>query len=327
VVGLLAGASTGLKVVGVGFTLVGAGDFLDTAADWGEGKIDGQALVERGALEAGLAVLSLAGAGLVGKGLEKAWAHLPDSVAERIEKWVQKWARKDEPAPGPGEHPPDPVPVDPQLSAQDRADVADDIVADTVESAPAGVGERWRTVWKQVYADFPYGGSDAAKQAWYWRAADRADLEPGMAPILKGHAFNYQNYGRFDAHEVYVDAPGGKRFKVDGITGGETVSLKYTQLADNPAQAKRYIDEMIAKYDPKNPRLTIADTPGNERQLAAKGMEDLIGKSLPGRKVLGIPVQAMPPPQAVIDYAAAHNVEIREMGPDGPTGRSWGWTG
>ncbi|WP_143082710.1 TNT domain-containing protein [Cellulomonas sp. KH9] len=83
--GAVAGLTFGLKILGVGFTLVSVGDFLDVAADWGEGKIDGQELVKLGSLELGLAVTSLIGVGVVGKILQKALTHLPASWRSRID--------------------------------------------------------------------------------------------------------------------------------------------------------------------------------------------------------------------------------------------------
>ena len=85
--GALAGASAGLKILGVGFALVSVGDFLDVAADWGEGKIDGQDLVKKGSLEIGLALTSLIGFGVVGKIAQKTYRHLPDSWVKRIDDW------------------------------------------------------------------------------------------------------------------------------------------------------------------------------------------------------------------------------------------------
>ncbi|MBO0923031.1 hypothetical protein J1G44_00850 [Cellulomonas sp. zg-ZUI199] len=82
--GAVAGLSFGLKVLGVGFTLVAVGDFLDVAADWGEGKIAGQDLVKLGSLELGLALTSLIGVGVVGKILQKAVKHMPASWRRRI---------------------------------------------------------------------------------------------------------------------------------------------------------------------------------------------------------------------------------------------------
>ena len=82
--GAVAGLTFGLKILGVGFTLVSVGDFLDVAADWGEGKIDGQELVKRGSIELGLALTSLIGVGVVGKILQKAFTHLPASWRRRL---------------------------------------------------------------------------------------------------------------------------------------------------------------------------------------------------------------------------------------------------
>ena len=86
--GAVAGLSFGLKVLGVGFTLVSVGDFLDVAADWGEGKIAGQDLVKLGSLELGLALTSLIGVGVVGKILQKAVRHMPASWRRRIYDWL-----------------------------------------------------------------------------------------------------------------------------------------------------------------------------------------------------------------------------------------------
>lgn len=83
--GAVAGLSFGLKILGVGFTLVSVGDFLDVAADWGEGTIDGQDLVKRGSVELGLAATSLLGVGVIGKILQKALKHLPASWRSRID--------------------------------------------------------------------------------------------------------------------------------------------------------------------------------------------------------------------------------------------------
>ncbi|TQL02662.1 hypothetical protein [Cellulomonas sp. SLBN-39] len=88
VAGAAAGATFGLKILGVGFTLVSVGDFLDVVADWGEGTIDGQDLVRLGTLELGLAATSLLGVGVVGKILQKAVKHLPASWRRRLDDWL-----------------------------------------------------------------------------------------------------------------------------------------------------------------------------------------------------------------------------------------------
>jgi hypothetical protein len=88
--GALAGASTGLKILGVGFALVSVGDFLDVAADWGEGKIDGQDLVKQGSLEAVFALTSLVGFGAIGKIAQKLLQHVPESWLKRLDDLLQR---------------------------------------------------------------------------------------------------------------------------------------------------------------------------------------------------------------------------------------------
>lgn len=87
--GAIAGASVGLKILGAGFTLLAVGDFLDVAADWGEGTIDGQDLVQQGGLEIAIAVGSLVGFGAVGKILQKTYPHLPDSWVKAIDDLIE----------------------------------------------------------------------------------------------------------------------------------------------------------------------------------------------------------------------------------------------
>ncbi|WP_456789717.1 TNT domain-containing protein [Cellulomonas sp. P5_C5] len=95
--GAAAGAAFGLKVLGVGFSLLSVGDFLDVAADWGEGKIDGQDLVKQGSLELALAITSIAGAGAVGKILQKSVERLPASWRKKLDDWLKPLTGK-----GPG---------------------------------------------------------------------------------------------------------------------------------------------------------------------------------------------------------------------------------
>ena len=101
--GALAGAELGLQAIGVGFTLVSVGDFLDVAADWGEGKIDGQDLVKQGSLELGLAAASLVGVGAIGKIIQQVVKHLPPEVGVKLAEWINKLLRreKEEPVPDP----------------------------------------------------------------------------------------------------------------------------------------------------------------------------------------------------------------------------------
>ncbi|MBO0898886.1 hypothetical protein J1G43_02760 [Cellulomonas sp. zg-ZUI22] len=91
--GAVAGLTAGLKVLGVGFTLVAVGDLLDVAADWGEGSIDGQELVQRGSVELAFAVTSLVGAGALGKIVQKTWTRLPASWTGRIDDALERFFR------------------------------------------------------------------------------------------------------------------------------------------------------------------------------------------------------------------------------------------
>ncbi|WP_456787679.1 hypothetical protein [Cellulomonas sp. P5_C5] len=88
--GAIAGATFGLKILGVGFTLVSVGDFLDVVADWGEGKIDGQDLVKQGSLELAFAITSMIGIGIAGKIAQKLFKHLPASWRKKLEELLNK---------------------------------------------------------------------------------------------------------------------------------------------------------------------------------------------------------------------------------------------
>nr|WP_240897256.1 TNT domain-containing protein [Kineococcus vitellinus] len=89
-------------VVGVVLTVAGAvvgalggdegeaGDLLDTLADWGEGTIDGQELVQRGALELGTAASTWLGVGAVVKGGQALLQHLPPSWVARAGEWLRE---------------------------------------------------------------------------------------------------------------------------------------------------------------------------------------------------------------------------------------------
>ena len=97
--GAVAGFTMGVKVLGAGFTLWAVGDFLDVVADWGEGEIDGQDLVQQGSLELALAATSLLGAGVLGKIAQKSWKHLPASVRGRVDDALERLFRPRRPLP------------------------------------------------------------------------------------------------------------------------------------------------------------------------------------------------------------------------------------
>ncbi|NTW41897.1 MAG: hypothetical protein HGA44_18785, partial [Cellulomonadaceae bacterium] len=87
--GAAAGAAFGLKFLGAGFALVSVGDFLDVAADWGEGTIDGQELVKQGSLELAFAAASFVGAGVIGKAGQKIIKHLPASWRRHVDDFLR----------------------------------------------------------------------------------------------------------------------------------------------------------------------------------------------------------------------------------------------
>ena len=93
------GAAFGLKILGAGFTAYSLGALLDVAADWGEGTIDGQELVQRGALELGIAVTSLLGIGVIGKIIQKGIKHLPASWRGRIDDRLAERSAASRPSP------------------------------------------------------------------------------------------------------------------------------------------------------------------------------------------------------------------------------------
>lgn len=97
--GAVAGLTMGLKVLGAGFTIWSVGDFLDVLADWGEGSIDGQDLVQQGSVELVLAATSLLGAGVIGKVLQKTWTRLPASVRGRVDDALERLFRSRRPLP------------------------------------------------------------------------------------------------------------------------------------------------------------------------------------------------------------------------------------
>ena len=103
--GAMAGIQIGLKFVGAGFALVSVGDFLDVAADWGEGKIDGQDLVQQGSLELAFAATSLLGVGVIGKIGQKILKALPESTQRQLDEWIEKVLRRGDDANPPHVYP------------------------------------------------------------------------------------------------------------------------------------------------------------------------------------------------------------------------------
>lgn len=101
-IGALAGVpgmGVGMAMVGAGFGLMGAADTMDTAVDWGEGKIDGQQLVVEGLTNGAISVLSLAGVGVLAQGAKQAFKHMPESWQRKADDWLSGLWRHNEKRP------------------------------------------------------------------------------------------------------------------------------------------------------------------------------------------------------------------------------------
>lgn len=188
----------------------------------------------------------------------------------------------------------------------------DDELAVAARELAAAQRARMSKVWRT----FPHGADAATKAAWYRDAAKADGIPDHMRQIMDGKAFNHEVYPLFDAREVTIhriDPSTGlptKTFYVDALGRNQVVSLKHTQLAEvQPQTARKYIDEIITKYNPDDPTLVIARTAGNTDKLASTA----IGKSLEGRMILGVPTQNAPIPQEILDYAAKWDITIREI--------------
>jgi len=126
----------------------------------------------------------------------------------------------------------------------------------------------------------------------------------------EGNDFNAERAEFYDYNEVYVQKPDGDGYyRLDSYSpGDEIVSRKHTQLSEvQERTAIGYINEINDKY-PEG--ATIADVPSNIDGGNA-GIFDS-GNTLRGEKILEIPVQENPVPQAVIDAANDADVIIRD---------------
>lgn len=99
------GAGVAIALIGWGFAAVGAGDMVDTIADWGEGKIDGQELVQALALEGTLTLVSaLIPFGFLGKMGSRLLDALPSSMNRKLRDFFERLFRGT-PHPTPGRPP------------------------------------------------------------------------------------------------------------------------------------------------------------------------------------------------------------------------------
>jgi hypothetical protein len=153
----------------------------------------------------------------------------------------------------------------------------------------------------------------AERVAMYERLASRSSTPEWLRPLHRGQQFNWQNYDRYVAREVWIDdAKSGARFRLDSYSPDEVVvSRRWTQLGEiTEISGKRYIDEMVQKYNPWDRSLRIADTPGNQAQLGSR--PGAIGGSLSGDMVFEVPVQTSGVPQSVLRRADEFDILIRD---------------
>lgn len=157
------------------------------------------------------------------------------------------------------------------------------------------------------------GALSAERAAMYERLAARSSTPAWLRPLLHGHQFNWQNYDRYVAREVWIDdTRSGVRYRLDSYSPGEVVvSRRWTQLGEiTEISGRRYIDEMVQKYNPWDRSLRIADTPGNQAQLGTR--PGAIGGSLSGDMVFEVPVQRSGIPQSVLRRADEFDIVIRD---------------
>jgi hypothetical protein len=159
----------------------------------------------------------------------------------------------------------------------------------------------------------------ARAEALYDRAHNE-HLPPHLRQFAAGELFNLQNYSRYPANEVYVDildsdgVQSGRRVRVDSYSPGEEiVSRKNAQFAEHasPATGIRYLQEVLNKYPSGNSKFVISDVPSARSNPA---LREGIGQPLRANStILEVPEQNGPIPQAVLDFAADHDIVIRDV--------------
>lgn len=142
----------------------------------------------------------------------------------------------------------------------------------------------------------------AERVAMYEQLVARSSTPEWLRPLYRGQQFNWQNYDRYVAREVWIDdAANGARYRLDSYSPGEfVVSRRWTQLGE--------ITEVSGKRNPFEPSLRISDTPGNRSQLGSHA----VGGGLMGRPVFEVPVQTTPIPQTVLERASQFDITIRD---------------
>ncbi len=188
----LPSAGVGWMIMSFGFGFISAGDFVDRLADWGEGKIDGQELVQGAAADALVGLLSVVGFGAIGGGLKQLIKRLPDSWKRNIADWIERMFRN---RPGPGNNPGIDTPLvrppggvreyeyrNPAVDLAGRnrptADELDDI--GRPGDYPAGSDEHMLARWKEYQQRKPNG--------WSWERW-RDNYIDNMGRKNKGEAY------------------------------------------------------------------------------------------------------------------------------------------
>ncbi len=197
--------------------------------------------------------------------------------------------------------------IDPHANAYDKAQAMATLVAKWAGLAAIGVsGTRYAKVEvpnpfarKPIVGPGTVGGSGTippeniglGKPQWL------RDVEKGIN-FNKAHAFDYPY------REIYIERPGGGYYKLDAYDpySGEIVSWKNTNLSQiTERTAIDYLNELARKYPPN---ATIARVPSSG---------PLAGQALRGQMILEVPQQTQPIPKAVLDYASARRIVIRDV--------------
>lgn len=201
------GAGVAIALIGWGFAAVGAGDMVDTIADWGEGKIDGQELVQALALEGALTLVSaIIPFGFLGKMGSRLLDALPSSWNRNVRDFFERlFSRR------PGQ-PLRPGPDD--LPGPDRPLVGGsaDAPRDYTYSSP---GEALRNTPEptdldlagiRLDLDYPVGSREALLQRWmiYLDRHDAAGTTPWSWERWHGTTLN--NWSREAKGTAYEQA-------------------------------------------------------------------------------------------------------------------------
>ena len=204
------GAGVAIAIMGGGAALIGAGDMVDTVADWGEGKIDGQELVKRLAMEGAFtAVSALIPGGAFGRLGRKLLDQLPASMKRKITDFLDRLFKRDQPptptprGPGPGDLPGQNRPLV-GGSADNPRRYEYDSPGESLRNSPEPDDLDLRQI--DPDAAYPVGSREHLYQRWQ-KYIDRHD-EAGTTPWSweRWHNNTISNWGRQRKGEAYEQA-------------------------------------------------------------------------------------------------------------------------